>query len=835
MKILYIDINNESIEPRTDFIIRKYDCLLSDFYFHLGSIIARDCAIKSKTRIITEFNTSEDKEDFKYVVLLWHELKKLLFKKEVNGIYDFTIPQSYLHWLKLHPQYVSVYDKNFLHKDSNTISIDLTELYEDTIVDLQKYIIRQLKSDYLYQEIDRLIINDDAVDCDSFFLQEIIDKYNVSFISYSEYKKSIEYERLEREQRIREQLEREQREMEEERERSMENRIKNEREEKKDSKSKNSIRKGTTEIAWGDFESYRELSQLSIPNSVTSIGECAFAGFTNLKYLEIPHSVTFIGDYAFLGCENLTQFSIPDTVIHIGNYAFHSCKRIDQFDIPECVKFIGKNPFQGCTNLKTINCKSKNFHYDNYALYTENRKELITCISKETLFVIPDFVTHIRDYAFSDCECEEIIIPNSVKHIGKSAFYNCRNLTQLNLPDTVEYIDDDTFWGCRKLNKLILPSSLKFIGRNPFSDCDNLEMIKCNSDSFYYDNYALYTKDRAELIAFISKKNVIGFRIPNSVTNIRDNAFKSCKLRQLDIPNSVRSIGDSAFNCSDLEVIYLPNSVTDIGKNAFGSCYLLERINVAYGTLRKFKNLLTESSPDTDFSNILFEVNNNERLSRERAIEFELSKPIVKKFRIRDVLFNMIQVKAGTCLDEDENEILVTNDIYIGETPVTQELFKTVMGYNPSYFHDDWRKLPVEQVCWEDCKSFIDKLNEISCKKGNYKFRLPTDTEWDFAARGGWLSNSYYYSGSNDIDDIAWHRGNSDLKTHPVAQKMPNELGLYDMCGNVNELCVKGKYGRVVKGGSYRGDYNLRYCNNFYSEDIKSNECGFRIVLENIE
>ena len=143
------------------------------------------------------------------------------------------------------------------------------------------------------------------------------------------------------------------------------------------------------------------------------------------------------------------------------------------------------------------------------------------------------------------------------------------------------------------------------------------------------------------------------------------------------------------------------------------------------------------------------------------------------------------------------------------------------MGSNPSKFKGARR--PVEYVSWDDCQDFIRKLNELT----GANFRLPTEAEWEFAARGGNNSRGYKYSGSNSIGDVAWYDGNSGGETHPVGGKSANELGLYDMSGNVWEWCSdwygayssssqtnpegpgSGSY-RVVRCGSW--DYNARDC-----------------------
>ncbi|MBR1769811.1 MAG: formylglycine-generating enzyme family protein [Bacteroidales bacterium] len=181
---------------------------------------------------------------------------------------------------------------------------------------------------------------------------------------------------------------------------------------------------------------------------------------------------------------------------------------------------------------------------------------------------------------------------------------------------------------------------------------------------------------------------------------------------------------------------------------------------------------------------------------------------------------------------------------YIGETPVTQELWRAVMGKNPSHFKG--AKKPVETVSWRDCQDFIKELNQ----KTGLKFRLPTEAEWEFAARGGIKSKGYKYSGSDNIDEVAWYSGNAKDETHPVKQKKPNELGVYDLAGNVWEWCQDryGNYkeglqtnptgsnsglGRVSRGGSW-GD-GAGYCRlsfrYFNDPDYWYNCLGLRLVL----
>ena len=184
--------------------------------------------------------------------------------------------------------------------------------------------------------------------------------------------------------------------------------------------------------------------------------------------------------------------------------------------------------------------------------------------------------------------------------------------------------------------------------------------------------------------------------------------------------------------------------------------------------------------------------------------------PQVRSFNANGVRFEMVEVRGGTFRmgatseqgsdaysDEKPVHSVTLDSYYIGKTEVTQALWKAVMGSNPSKFKGD--DLPVECVSWEDCQTFIEKLNALTGRS----FRLPTEAEWEFACRGGKNSRGYKYSGSDDINRVAWYSDNSGSRTHIVATKTANELGVYDMIGNVDEWCA-----------DWYGDYSSRQQHN---------------------
>jgi len=239
------------------------------------------------------------------------------------------------------------------------------------------------------------------------------------------------------------------------------------------------------------------------------------------------------------------------------------------------------------------------------------------------------------------------------------------------------------------------------------------------------------------------------------------------------------------------------------------------------------------------------------------------NKEEVKTVTVNGVSFNMIKVNGGTFMmgaSDDDSEAydwekpahqVTLSSFYIGKTEVTQELWKAVMQNNPSRYKGE--QLPVECVSWYTCQQFITRLNELT----GMKFRLPTEAEWEFAARGGNKSKGYLYAGSNNIGEVTWWELSDygTTPTKPVAGRSPNELGIYDMSGNVEEWCQDSYDGysgysagaqtnpivdseshgnRILRGGSWDSFFEYEYRVTYRDCNIPSGNYayfGFRLAM----
>ena len=395
--------------------------------------------------------------------------------------------------------------------------------------------------------------------------------------------------------------------------------------------------------------------------------------------------------------------------------------------------------------------------------------------------------------------------------------------------DRVTSIGDNVF-AKSKLTGVTIPAGVTSIGKGAFAH-NNLSGIVIPSGVTSIGEKAFYSN------------NLTGVTIPNSVTSIGDGAFGVNGLTSVTIPKGVTSIGQEAFAYNKLSSIVIPNSVTSIGKEAFSNNMLSSITigeNVTFG----------QSAFDIGFEETY---KNRGRMAGTYIYIAEFK---VWRFNEVQTPIDMVLVEGGTftmgctetlgkdCESNEKPAHKVTvGDFYIATYEVTQMLWLDVMGSNPSKIRG--RDLPVGNVNLEDVITFLIILNKIT----GLKYRLPTEAEWEFAARGGNKSNGYKFSGSNNIGNVAWYDGNSGDKPHPVGTKQPNELGLYDMSGNAVEIVGDwdGNYDsnaqtnpkgpvsssfRVGRGGSFNhaaGRCRVSY-RSAYAQTFRTYNIGFRLA-----
>ena len=231
----------------------------------------------------------------------------------------------------------------------------------------------------------------------------------------------------------------------------------------------------------------------------------------------------------------------------------------------------------------------------------------------------------------------------------------------------------------------------------------------------------------------------------------------------------------------------------------------------------------------------------------------------VLRIKVGEVAFDMQKVEGGLFImggtPEQHNEVISTDlpthtvslhTYYIGTTEVTQDLWQAIMP--EWYISDEWNipNQPITDITWYDCQEFIHRLDSIT----GLPFRLLTEAEWEFAARGGNVSRGYRFAGGNKIEDVSWGLSNAGFRKHNVGERKPNELGLYDMTGNVSEWCSDwyGMYHlgtepnpqgategelKVVRGGSFDNCKDNSYLSRreYYNPNEAMNYCGFRLAL----
>jgi len=649
------------------------------------------------------------------------------------------------------------------------------------------------------------------------------------------------------------------------------------------------------------FYECRKLRSVFFGNAVNYIGKYAFDS-TGLTSVDIPNSVTLIDQGAFRTCYSLrsvtvgnSNTSINNTGTSIGYEAFYGCRGLEIVTLGNSVSFISHKNFSWGGAHYLVICGNNINDIGANSFLETNAVYLLSNVS-----VLPNGnISHPNDvYSFA-----------STPPSGQETFGTIRNLhvpaasiaayftapywsDSENIvgdaiePDSIAIsheslemrLGDDAI----TLNATIypvnaLPSSAIWYSSNPeivtvndgkltaigVGECDIVAQCldkKTKCHVIVNDTTVTITLDQQEAKV-----------LPNHIITLTPIAFPV--MPNLSVSSSDPSIASARISNGKIQVVGIKEGTATItvgstdGTAIPATCSVTVYTELGDVDCDGFVNisdvtdlidyLLSGNGSGYNLTNADCDKDGNVNISDvTMLIDYLLGgidlNPLENEtFMVNNVSFTMVYVKGGTFkmgVDSSTYDIahhVTLSNYYIGQTEVTQELWKAVMGSNPSYFVNDMH--PVDRVSWNDCQTFITKLNQMTGKN----FRLPTEAEWEYAARGGYKSKGFEYAGSDTIDYVAWYVGNAGGYTRPVSIKAPNELELYDMSGNVQEWCQdwygpyssddqtnptgpNSGYGRVCRGGSILFSSQTCRVSDRYMSCAPSGvarDRGFRIAL----
>ena len=317
-----------------------------------------------------------------------------------------------------------------------------------------------------------------------------------------------------------------------------------------------------------------KVQEIYLPSSLIDIGYCAFWGCQDLNNIIIPNNVRSMGSQAFMLCSSIKNIIIPQNCSELASEVFADCYSLKSVTIPKNISYIAEDAFDGCSSLEDICLDDDNKFFKIYdkILYDYNMTRIVVVPKKINGIVqIPDGVKSIDSSAFFNCEnIDEVIMPDTVTEIGENSFAGCEKLSKVKFSKHLNHIGKNAF-SCTGIVDIILPNNVTAIDEGAFWACKNLESIVFPDSLEYISSSMLYADSKLKKIQFGENLKKIG-----------RSAFMACtELESCILPESVENIEDTIFEaCTNLKYVYLGKNVKSIGAGIFKDCDSLQQIIV---------------------------------------------------------------------------------------------------------------------------------------------------------------------------------------------------------------------------------------------------------------